>query len=323
MKNKSVPFFSFPFIRLVLVMIVVVLTGCMEKTVGQQFRDIMVQIDTRCRHEKLGPYLDKNDPDYRDKIPRTDCDILKIKPSDPLATEEGRFAYSIQLPPPYDQTKVKYRQGMSAETYFNELCEKDAGEWIFKKVEGVEGVFQGRQRESYSGGYSDLIFFSREFLDGISSEENLVQPYIGHYNFFERLAENGEGEKPYIRYFRGSENKTKYKAGYPSSKNGSWVYLPYVVNYEQVDLLKSRYAFTSRHVSTNEITENGIEGSETIIFDRTTNKVLAFRRTFVRYWPRSDSRYTRLTNSDRCQLGLTKGVSQFIQNVLIPVNHVE
>ena len=30
----------------------------------------------------------------------TACDILKLTPADPLATEEGRFAHSIKIPNP-------------------------------------------------------------------------------------------------------------------------------------------------------------------------------------------------------------------------------
>ena len=109
-------------------------------TVGQQFRDIMAEIDAQCRKDKIGPYLDPNDPEYIRKKYVTDCDILKIKPADPLATEEGRFAYSIKLPAPHGKSKVQYSTGMSAEIYFKELCEQEAGEWVFRTVDGVEGI---------------------------------------------------------------------------------------------------------------------------------------------------------------------------------------
>lgn len=298
------------------------LTGC-ATTVGQEFRDIMADIDAECKREGLGPYLDTSKSQPLNKITNTRCDILRIKPADPLATEEGRLAYSIKLPAPHDKLKTEYSRMMTAESYFKELCEKDAGEWIFRTVEGVEGVFQGRRMLPYPAAYSKLVFYSREYLEGLASEETLVQPYVGHYNFFERFSEKDEGQQPYIRFYRGTENKSKYKVGYPSGKNGSWQYVPYIVNDEQTDTLKSRYAYTSRQVSNNEMLENGIAGSETIVFDRTTNEVLAFRRSFVRYWPKSDSRYTRLTNANGCQPRFTKGVSQFIQKVLVPVNATE
>lgn len=85
-----------------------------EPTVGQQFRAIMAEIDAKCRKEKLGPYLDPNEPPRSAKRTNGSCDILNVKPVDPLATEEGRFAYSIKLPPPHDKPKVEYKKGMSA-----------------------------------------------------------------------------------------------------------------------------------------------------------------------------------------------------------------
>lgn len=302
--------------------LVVPLAAC-GSTVGEQFREIMAQIDKQCRKDKLGPYLDPKDPEYLRKRPITDCDILKVKPADPLATEEGRLAYGIKLPPPHDKLKTVYHPGMSAERYFKELCEKDAGEWIFKTVEGVEGVFQGRRVERSLGGYSDLIFSSKEFLGVLSDQDGLVQPPYGHYDYLERLAESGESGGPYIRFFRGAENKKRYPHGFPISRNGLFSSVPYIVNSEPTDSPKSRYGYTARQVGSKDSIENGIVGNDLIIFDRGTNEILAYRRFFVRYWPRSDSRHTRLTNAEGCQPGFTKGTSQFIQKVLVPINSAE
>ena len=301
------------------------LSGC-AATVGQQFRDIMAAIDVQCRIDKKGPYLDPSDPDSVKKRRYTDCDILKIKPADPLATEEGRFAYAIRLPPPHDKPKVQYQAGMSAESYFKELCEKEAGEWIFRTVEGVEGVFQGRRQEPFPSGYSSLIFHTREFLDGLASEEAMIQPYQGHYNFFEKLTDKGEGHEPYVRFFRGAVNTNKYKVGYPSGRtetDGRWIYLPYIVNSEQTVALKSRYGYTSRQIGDKSAVENAIVGSELIVYDLATNEVLAFRRSFVRHWPRPDSRYTRLTNSEGCRPGFTDVWPRFIEKALVPINVAE
>ena len=171
------------------VLLLLSLSGCSEPTVGQQFRDIMAEIDAKCRKEGIGPYLSPDEPPRSRKRTDSSCDILKIKPADPLATEEGRFAYSIQLPPPHDKPKVEYKKGMSAEAYFKELCEKEAGEWVFKTVEGVEGVFQARNLNTNlsSPGYSDLVFDTRE-AGSVSTnrmEDSLVQPHHGRYSYLE------------------------------------------------------------------------------------------------------------------------------------------
>jgi len=297
-------------------------TGCSEPTVGQQFRNIMEEIDAKCRKEGIGPYLSPDEPSRSRKRTDSSCDILKIKPADPLATEEGRFAYSIKLPPPHDKPKVEYKKGMSAEAYFKELCEKDAGEWIFKKVEGVEGVLQGRRNISASKA-SNLVFQLYEANEVLTSsmEDRLVQPYHGRYNYMERPRDIDGTGKPYVRFFRGAEVQGHYKIG--TQKNGRPTYVPYIVNKEHTDSLKSRYGFTWRQVAKKDMLENGITGSETIIYDQTTNEVIAFRRFFYRYWVQPDSSSTRLTNGDGCQPGFTRSPSEFIQKVLVPINPVE
>lgn len=309
------------FRALLCVMLCVPLSGCAE-TVGQQFRDIMAQIDAKCKKEKLGPYLDPNEPPRSNRRTNSSCDILKLKPADPLATEEGRFAYSIKLPPPHDKPKVQYSKWMSAESYFKALCEKEAGEWIFKTVEGVEGVFQGRRNIPPSRG-SSLVYQAYEATEIIirTMENDLVQPYHGRFNYMERPAEENELSKPYVRFYRGADVPGHHKIG--TQKNKRPIEVPYIVNKEQTDTRKSRYGFTWRQVANNDMLENGIVGGETIILDSSTNEVLAFRRFFLRNWPRSDSRYTRLTNGDACRPGFSGAPFQFIQKVLVPINPAE
>ena len=290
---------------------------------AQQFRDIMAEIDAKCRKEKLGPYLDPNEPPRSAKRTNGSCEILKIKPADPLATEEGRFAYSIKLPSPHDRPKVEYRKGMSAENYFKELCEKEAGEWIFKTVEGVEGVFQGRNLNTRNVPYSSMVAYMYETTEviGGNMENSLVQPYHGRFNYLERPAVDTELTKPYVRFYRGAEVLGHYKVGTQKSKRPTDV--PYIVNKEQTDNLKSRYGFTWRQIADKNMLESGVVGGETIVYDRTTNEVLAFRRFFYRYWPRPDSRFTRIANQDSCRPPFAEAPFQFIQKVLVPINPVE
>ena len=58
-----------------------------DETPGQHFERMMKEFAKNCAKAKLKP----ND---------TACDILKLKPADPLATEEGRFAHAIKIPNP-------------------------------------------------------------------------------------------------------------------------------------------------------------------------------------------------------------------------------
>jgi len=299
------------------------LNGCNEPTVGQQFRDIMAEIDAQCQKKGIGPYLKPGEPPRSPKRTDSSCGILKVKPADPLATEEGRFTYSIQLPPPHDKPKVVYKKGVSAEAYFKELCEKEAGEWIFKTAEGVEGVFQGRRNNPPSqSGDSLLLYQLREATEMRQTmQDRLVQPYQGRFNYMERPRDAHETGARYVRFFRGTEVPGHYK--WPTRKDGRLAYVAYIVNREQTDALKSRYGFTWRQIARKDMLENAIVGGETIVYDRKNNEVLAFRRFFYRYWPRPDSRSSRLVNHDFCRPRFADAPHQFVQKVIIPINPVE
>ena len=100
----------------------------------------MAQIDANCRERKLGPY----EPEPRKTgVRNASCDILFLKPEDPLSTPEGRFAHALKLPAPHDVPKDVLRPGMTGEEYFKALCEAEAGEWVFRAVGGVEERREG------------------------------------------------------------------------------------------------------------------------------------------------------------------------------------
>lgn len=107
----------------VLGLILVMVTGCAaglfkEDTVGERFDKAMKKLAERCA---------KNPPKPGD----TTCDPLKLKPADPLATEEGRFAHAIKIPNPVPEDSG-YKPGMTPQEYFDHLCKTEAGEFIFK-----------------------------------------------------------------------------------------------------------------------------------------------------------------------------------------------
>ena len=67
------------------------------------------------------------------------------EPTDPYDIEAKRFAHSIKLPDSVP-TANYYPWWLGQDRYFEFLCEHEAGEWIFKTVDNVEGVFQMRPR---------------------------------------------------------------------------------------------------------------------------------------------------------------------------------
>ena len=102
------------------------------ETVGDRFEKAMKKKAEYCATHKI------------DSANRR-CDILKLKPADPLATEEGRFAHSIKIPNPVPEDSG-YKSDMTPEQYFDHLCKTEAGEFIYKTVENVEGLYLMRQR---------------------------------------------------------------------------------------------------------------------------------------------------------------------------------
>src|SRR5205807_1234939 len=73
-------------------------------------------------------------------------------PAEWLSTAEGKFAHSIQLPDavpkpvPFDFAKAKMMAALPAkasvsEQYFEHLCSTEAGEFVLKTVEDVQGLY--------------------------------------------------------------------------------------------------------------------------------------------------------------------------------------
>jgi hypothetical protein len=100
---------------------------------GEHFRKAMEKKEEHCATHKI-------DPGNRR------CDILKLKPADPLATEEGRFAHSIKIPNPVPEDSG-YKSDMAPEQYFDHLCKTEAGEFIYKRAENVAGLYLMRTRK--------------------------------------------------------------------------------------------------------------------------------------------------------------------------------
>ena len=105
------------------------------------------------KDETPGQRFDRAMNDFADnyakvKLKQNDrpCDRLKLKPADPLITEEGRFAHSIKIPNPVPEDSG-YKQVMISQEYFGHVCETEAGEFIYKTVENVEGLYMMRPRK--------------------------------------------------------------------------------------------------------------------------------------------------------------------------------
>lgn len=299
-------------------LLLVMITGCAagtfsrDETPGQHFDRVMKEFAEHCA---------KVTPRPNDRS----CDRLKLKPADPLATEEGRFAHSLKIPNPLPEDSG-YKPGMTPEQYFDHLCKTEAGEFIYRTVENVDGLYMMRLRESAKNDYLIEHLYAMEDPYGLvvgvrdSPQDNFVQPVIGKYQYVEiplLKTSKAEGGIRYRRYYR---DENAYPGSqFPTAINGQFVRVPYVVAMTDISGIQSRYGYTWRGISRPHDRELGIAGGELIILDLQTNEVLGVRRSFVR----SGSVRNNLTGvwwltAGKCSKESLKMDSEFINEVLKP-----
>ncbi|MEX5283457.1 MAG: hypothetical protein NW700_18035 [Nitrospiraceae bacterium] len=292
-------------------------TGCAaspftkNETPGRHFDRAMKEFAAHCAKAKLKP----ND---------TACDILKLRPADPLATEEGRFAHSIKIPNPVPADSG-YRPDMTPQEYFDHLCKTEAGEFIYKTVQNVEGLLQLRLRENPTD-YELEHLYALEDPYGYSvggrdhPEEYFVQPAIGKYQFIETpLPQSSKARKEmkYRRFYR--DERAHPERDYQTAVNGKFVRVPYIVAEENVSSARSRYGYTWRGIARPHDRELGIAGGELIILDLQTHEVLAVRRGFVRSGYIRNMTGVWWLTAQKCSKESLKTDAQFINQVLKPV----
>lgn len=288
-----------------LVLLSVTLIGCAtlraEPTVGQQFRKVMADIDALCKKEKLGPYLDPIDPDYKDKRKQQGtCDILTLKPYDPLATPEGRFAHSLKLPPPHDQPKNVWRDGMTGEEYFKALCEAEAGEWVFRKAEGVEGIMQLRLSPRSEPSPMNIVLLEAPGTVSPPAESYMsFLPPLGSFRYLEVV----EGQNSSVERFI-------YKGTY---RKGSILTRQH---YDQQTIKNpdSRFAITWRGISRPNDREHGIVGGELLVLDKTTNEIIGFKRDFIRFYFDPNYKDSRILWPRRCKVHGKDDTNELLKN---------
>jgi hypothetical protein len=258
-------------------LILAMVTGCAagtftkDETPGQRFDRAMKEFGDKCAKAKLKP----ND---------TACDILKLKPADPLATEEGRFAHSIKIPNPVSADSG-YKPGMTSEQYFNHLCKTEAGDFIFKTIDNVKGIFQMRPHTRPT---DDEIrhLYALEDPNIVHDDEvfGAAFPYVNpsSYQFFESPIRGGakpSWEKQFwdASFFTepGAGSKYERYSGYDGHSMTS-------LRREYVTELKSQYGYTWRGITRPHDRELGIAGGEVVVLDLKTQEVLAVRRRYLK-----------------------------------------
>lgn len=279
-----------------------------DETPGQRFDREMKVFAENCAKAKLKP----ND---------TACDILKLKPASPLATEEGRFAHSIKIPNPVPEDSG-YKPGMTPQEYFDHLCKTEAGEFIFRTVNNVEGVYMMRPRKEATDYELEHLYTLEDpydATDDTNPQDYLVQPPFGQYQFMEspHIKDETDSSHPYVRYFRGSEKESKKDYVYMDGARSHRV--PYIVKTEDVLSLRSRYGYIWRGIPRPHDRELGIVGGELIVLDLQTNDVLGVRRGFIRSGGVRNLTGIWWLGGQVCPVKKALSSSQFIQNILRPI----
>ena len=300
------------FIGAVIALLIAGCTGTLmakDETPGQRFDREMKVFAENCAKAKLKP----ND---------TACDILKLQPADPLATEEGRFAHSIEIPNTVPEDSG-YKPGMTPEQYFDHLCKTEAGEFIYTTVENVEGLYMMRPRKRATDYELEHLYVLEDPYGHTTEESYLVQdtyvqPATGRYQFLEMLLPQSSSEdKQYRRYYRDKNAHPGRK--YQTAINGQGVFVPYIVAEATVSDIKSRYGYTWRGINRPHDRELGIAGGELIVLELKTNEVLAIRRGYMRTgFVRNNLTGVWWLTGPSCPNRGTNLTFKFIQEVLKP-----
>ncbi len=242
-----------------------------DETVAERFQKAIQKIRQNCERRKLAPA-------------EVCGEVAKLKPAEPLATEEGRFAHSIKIPNPVPEDSG-YKTGMTSQEYFDHLCKKEAGEFIYKTVENVEGIYMMRPRKEATDWDLEHLYALEDpygYTNGETRDFEFLFVEPNRYQFV---------EMPLLAWKRPSWGKQFLDPSYAQVPDGTAKYMrfrehdsknPKTMVKEYVSALKSRYGFTWRGVPRPHDRELGIAGGELIILNLESREVLGVRRGFAR-----------------------------------------
>lgn len=268
------------------------------------------------------------------------------KPTDPREFAAYEYAHNIKLPDslpkpvPFDFNHyLLSNRRTTAVAYFEHLCATEAGEYIFKTVDKVEGLYQMRAMPRRSNellrdryGFEDPADWSLGeaevaqtlFIGGpargfryFESDRSLTETTIPIYQKYWTVTRwTGSGSAPYWRY---------HNADYTKGGGGTTGEVTPVVE------LASRYAYTWRGIRRERDREFGIAGGELIVLDRVSGEILGVRRSFAiarQYQSRLDWEFAYYCpglmdlHGQRKVRSKSEHPRQFIRQVLQPIDLV-
>lgn len=227
----------------------------------------------------------------------------------------------IKWPKPPEESG--YRWWMSAERYYNHLCETEAGKFIYRTVDNVEGVYQIRpRRKAGDGALQDPYIVEDPYHQTEGEADDAAGTFVGpnHYQYletslFERSKAGWELRKAHPSMLKKPEpgDQYIYYFGYDrrSGKTMQKVF---------ENELKSRYGYVWRGIKRPHDRENGIAGGELAVVDLASNEILGLWRGFLRSSIRSDGKvwWGGSQPCPRIPGPYGEEIFKFVASVLIP-----
>lgn len=199
------------------------------------------------------------------------CDIYKLR----RAENPEYWPYPDVPKPKWPEAPKEsvYKKGMNSKQYFEALCKAEAGEFIYKTVENVEGVYQVRpglheSTDAFEDRY--VIEDPYNYTSWEADRDSVNSLFVSDYGFFERPLTSYEAEK------NPNSKVMRYTQSYDANQKR------YINKPHLGDTIKSRYGFTWRGISCPHDREMAIAGGELIVVDLQTNEILGVRRGFTR-----------------------------------------
>ena len=187
-----------------------------------------------------------------------------------VSTPQGKFAHSIKIPNPVPKDSG-YRKGMSSQEYFDHLCKTEAGEFIFKTVDGVEGFYFMRPpkrptdadlMDRYKLEAPEIQRLFQLFPETPSARAELfINPPWGQYTFIEEPLPNPTQTAQYVR-----------SSGYRQDTSP--------MTTATIRNRKSEFGLTWRGLGRAHDRELSIAGGEWVVLSLASGSVLAVMRTF-------------------------------------------
>ena len=215
--------------------------------------------------------------------------LRDVPVEDWLATEEGRFAHSIRIPNPVPEDSG-YRPGMTQQEYFEHLCKNEAGEFIFKTADNVEGLYQIRPRRIYSPGEWQHLYALEDPYGYWPGEWEHVGATLVNELLYSYFEIHPSAWRRYTADYRELFDPSLFIpppanssiARYSGNRRAS----SRTMKVEYDTKHRARYGITWRGIKRPMDREMGIAGGELIVLDLQTMEVMGVRRGY-NVWNRS------------------------------------